>query len=180
MVRRRRLVPERIGRLDNDEGRTGDQIMSLQDPIDGGFGDKVTLRVGEPDRQLPRREFRFLQGKLDDLLANAVRDTVPHPAGTAGAVFEAGQAERLTVVFGMPSLSRVRRTGRRDCSTKRMIARFRKQRLHLVARGLARGITGEAFLTSLRKFLRSAVIQALGDALFAAQPFKDNADLLFR
>ena len=55
LVRRRRLVPERIGRLDNDEGRTGDQIMSLQDPIDGGFGDKVTLRVGEPDRQLPRR-----------------------------------------------------------------------------------------------------------------------------
>ena len=36
LVRRRRLVPERIGRLDNDEGRTGDQIMSLQDPIDGG------------------------------------------------------------------------------------------------------------------------------------------------
>ncbi len=70
-----------------------------------------------------------------------------------------------------------------------MIARFRTQRLHLVARGLACGITGEAFLTSLQKFLRPAVIQALGDALtaakrgdalFAAQPFKDNADLLFR
>ena len=55
LVRRRRLVLERIGRLDNDEGRTGDQIMSLQGPIDVGFGDKVTLRVGKPDRQLPRR-----------------------------------------------------------------------------------------------------------------------------
>jgi len=61
-----------------------------------------------------------------------------------------------------------------------MISRFRTQRLHLVARGLACGITGEAFITNLQKFLRPAVIQALGDALFAAQPFKDNADLLFR
>ena len=61
-----------------------------------------------------------------------------------------------------------------------MIARFRKQRLYLVARGLACGIAGEAFLTSHQTFLRPAVIQALGDALVAAQPFKDDADLLFR
>ena len=70
-----------------------------------------------------------------------------------------------------------------------MIVRFRKQRLHLVVRGLACGIAGEAFPAILQKFLRPAVIQALGDALtaakrsdalFAAKPFKDNVDLVFR
>jgi hypothetical protein len=50
-------------------------------------------------------------------------------------------------------------------------------------------VTGEPLLAGFQKLLRPTVIQALGDALAAAQrgdallaakPFKDNADLLFR
>tara|TARA_Y100000588_G_scaffold113150_1_gene124176 strand:+ start:177 stop:437 length:261 start_codon:yes stop_codon:yes gene_type:complete len=48
------------------------------------------------------------------------------------------------------------------------ITRFRTQRLHLVTRGLACGIDGEALFASFRELLRPAVIKALGEALTAA------------
>ncbi len=60
--------------------------------------------------------------------------------------------------------------------------------LHLVAGGLARGVAGEALLAGFQKLLRPAVIETLGnvlastqrgDALFAAQTFKNNTDLFF-
>ena len=46
LVGRRRLVLELVGGLDDDEGRAGDQVMSLEQAVDRGFGDEVALRVG--------------------------------------------------------------------------------------------------------------------------------------
>jgi hypothetical protein len=37
----------------HDEGRAGDEIVRLQQPINRGLRDKVTPCIGEPERQLP-------------------------------------------------------------------------------------------------------------------------------
>src|SRR5436309_8125517 len=68
------------------------------------------------------------------------------------------------------------------------LARLGPQRFDLVGRRLARRIAGEPALAGLQELLRPAVIHALrnallatelGDTGLAAQPFKNNADLLF-
>jgi hypothetical protein len=43
---------EGVGRLEQDEGRAGDQVVRLQQPVNRGFRDKVLLLVGI------RQEFR--------------------------------------------------------------------------------------------------------------------------
>ena len=49
------LVFELIGRLDDDEGRAGDQIMCFERAIDCGFRYKVAFMVCERHRQFSRR-----------------------------------------------------------------------------------------------------------------------------
>src|SRR5438132_11766735 len=74
-----RRVSEAIGRLHQDEGRARDQAMVLQEPINGGFGHKATLRVREVDGELTRRQVRLLKGQIDDRRFDLVRDLVPDP-----------------------------------------------------------------------------------------------------
>ena len=67
--------------------------------VNRGFRDEVAPSVREPDGQFPGRELGFLQGKIDDLLADSVGDPVPHPARIAVAILEAGLAKgQITVV----------------------------------------------------------------------------------
>ena len=54
-----------VGCLHQDEGRAGDQIVRLQEPIDRGSRDTVALLVDEGDRQLPRRQRRFFERELN-------------------------------------------------------------------------------------------------------------------
>ncbi len=58
----------------------------------------------EPDSQLPGRQFRLLQGHVDNLGADLVQDAVPDPARMAVAVFEPGLAEGLVAVI--PAIER--------------------------------------------------------------------------
>src|SRR5256885_15396678 len=51
--------------------------MVLQEPINGGFGHKAALRVGEVDGELTRRQVRLLKGQIDDRRFDLVRDLVP-------------------------------------------------------------------------------------------------------
>ena len=66
-----------FGRLDHDIGRTGDEIVRLQQPIDRSFRDKILFLVGEAHGQLSRRQLREFQRQIDDLVANVLRDAVP-------------------------------------------------------------------------------------------------------
>ena len=104
LVRGRGLVPELICRLDDDEGRAGDQVMDLENPIDRGFRDEVALSVREPDSQLAGTQFRFLQGQFDDLLTDCIGDSVPHPARACRAVFEPDFTEGLIQI--VPAVER--------------------------------------------------------------------------
>ncbi len=73
--------------------------MCLEQAIDGSLGDKIALGIGERHGQLAGRQFRLLQGEIDDLLADIVGNTVPDPAGTAAAIFKARQAEcQITII----------------------------------------------------------------------------------
>jgi len=60
------------------------------------------------------------------------------------------------------------------------IMRLHTQRLHFLTGGCARRVARKTFLARFQKFLRPTVIQALGDALLAAQPRQYDPDLLFR
>jgi hypothetical protein len=78
----RRLVLELIGRLHDDEGRAGDQVVCLEQPINRCLRHKVLLQVGEARRKLSRRQLRLVESQLEDLLANIIGDAVPHPPGS--------------------------------------------------------------------------------------------------
>ena len=104
LVRCRRLVPELIGSLDDHEGRVGDQVVGLEQTVDGRFRDEVAPRVGERHGQFPVREFRLVQGYLHDLPADIVRDTVPYPARATGAVLKSSLAKGSISVI--PSVKR--------------------------------------------------------------------------
>src|SRR6201996_5062767 len=104
----------------------------------------------------------------------------------------------------MPSFSSVRRVGKCDCSTSRMISvlvfegeighdllqrlRFAAEILHLVEGRGARRVAGESPLAGLQELFRPAIVHRrgdalapteFGDALLPAQPFQYDADLLF-
>jgi len=72
---------ELVCRLYQDIGRTGDQVMGLQEPIDRGFRDKTRLLIGISHRQLPGRQIGFLKGQVDDLGLFRLRQSVPGDAG---------------------------------------------------------------------------------------------------
>src|SRR5437660_1845207 len=73
----RRLVAELIRSLHHDEGRTGDQITGLEQPINRGLRDKIAFGVGEAHGQFPRRQRRLVQRQVDDALTDIVGDAVP-------------------------------------------------------------------------------------------------------
>jgi hypothetical protein len=82
------LGVERVGGLDHDEGRAGDQVMRLEQAVDRSLGDKVALLLGEAHRQLARRQFRLSQGQVDDAPALRVGDAVPDPVGPRRLVLQ--------------------------------------------------------------------------------------------
>ena len=104
LVGRRRLVLELVGGLDDDEGRAGDQVVRLEQAIDGSFRDKIAFGVGEGHRQFPRRQLRPVQGKLDDPVPHILGNAVPDPAGPWAAILErfdaAGQETIIPSVEG--------------------------------------------------------------------------------
>ena len=55
--------------------------------------DKVAPGVRKPDGQFPGRQLRLLQGKIDDLPPDIIRDPVPHPARAAVAILKTGVAK---------------------------------------------------------------------------------------
>ena len=73
------FVLELLGRLDDDIGRAGDEIVRFQQPIDRGLRDKILCLVREAHRQLPRAEFRLIQRQVDNLAADSLWDAVPDP-----------------------------------------------------------------------------------------------------
>ena len=75
---------ELVPRLYDREGRTGDEVVGDQEPVDAGFGHKVALRVGEPDSQFPRRQLGLLERQVHDLPADGVRNAVPERPGREG------------------------------------------------------------------------------------------------
>src|SRR6185503_15432226 len=73
------------------------------------------------------------------------------------------------------------------CQRLLELARLGSQRLDLVRSGLARGIASEPLLAGLQELLGPAIIEVLsdaflaaqlGDAVLAAQPVQNDADLL--
>jgi hypothetical protein len=46
---------EFVGRLDDDVGRAGDQVMRLEQAVDRGFRDEIALLVCEAPGKLARR-----------------------------------------------------------------------------------------------------------------------------
>ncbi|OAG75493.1 hypothetical protein Amal_03311 [Acetobacter malorum] len=80
--------------LDDDEFRTGDQVMGLEQAIDRGFRDEIALFVGEPHGNFTRRQFRRLQRQINDLCTDIVRDAVPYPIGSRGFVRQGFRAAR--------------------------------------------------------------------------------------
>ena len=93
LVRRRCLVAELIGCLDDHESGAGDQVVGLEKPVNRGFRDKVAPGVRKPDGQFPGRQLRLLQGEIDDLPPDIIRDPVPHPARAAVAILKTGVAK---------------------------------------------------------------------------------------
>ena len=67
--------------------------MGLEKPVNRGFRDKVAPGVRKPDGQFPGRQLRLLQGKIDDLPPDIIRDTVPPPARAAVAILKTGVAK---------------------------------------------------------------------------------------
>ncbi len=61
----RGLVFELAGRLDDNEGRTGDQIVGLEKPVNRAFRDKIALAVGKSNGQLAWTQLRSIQGQGD-------------------------------------------------------------------------------------------------------------------
>jgi hypothetical protein len=79
---------EAFGCLEQDVGRALDQVSGLQDPVDAGFREELPLPIRHPAGQLPGRERRVDQGRLDHLLPHPIRDPVPDGPGAWLSVFQ--------------------------------------------------------------------------------------------
>jgi hypothetical protein len=84
----RGLGVELLGRLDHDEGRAGDQVVGLEQPVHRGLGDEVARPLGEAHGQLPRGQFRFGQRQVDQAGPHRIGDAVPDPIGPRRLVLE--------------------------------------------------------------------------------------------
>lgn len=85
----RRLLLELIGRLFGHEDWVGDQSVGFQEPVNAGFGHEVALGIVERHGPFNGRSFWLFRRHLDNLLANGIGDTVPHPPRPRGSVFKA-------------------------------------------------------------------------------------------
>ena len=88
LVRPRGFRVELIGSLDHDIGRAGDQVAGLQQAVNRGFRHEVALPIGEAHGQFPGAQLRLFQRQLDDLVVDARRDAVPHPARRRWPIFQ--------------------------------------------------------------------------------------------
>ena len=88
LIDRRGLVAELIGRRHHSKGRCANQVLRFEQPINARFGDEVASLIGERHRKLPGAQLGTRKRQLDNLLANRLRHTIPHPTRTAAAVFE--------------------------------------------------------------------------------------------
>jgi hypothetical protein len=135
LVRRGGLGVELLGRFDHDEGRAGDEVMGRQQAVDRGFGGEVALPVGEAHRQLARRQLGLGQRQVDEAIAHLLGDAVPDALGPRRPVLDrappdrrpgrgrtSGRTSPAGRPRGTPRWRRVRRTGRCDGSTRRMIS----------------------------------------------------------
>src|SRR6202795_3324679 len=104
------LVLELLCRLDHHIGRAGDQVVRLQQPIDRCLRDKILPLIGEPYRQLSRRQLGNLQRHIDDLAANIVRDAIPD-AIRPGPVIS--QRLRPSGTIAIVTIDKMWRAGRR-------------------------------------------------------------------
>ena len=60
----RGLVCELAGGLHDDEGRTGDQSVGFEKPVNRDFGDKIVLGIGEGHSQLARTQFGLFSANV--------------------------------------------------------------------------------------------------------------------
>ncbi len=63
-----------VGRPDDDEGRTGHQVMRLEQTVDRGFPHEVALDIGEPHGQFARRQFGRGQRQVNNAIADLAGD----------------------------------------------------------------------------------------------------------
>lgn len=112
--------------------------MRLERAIDRSLRNEVFFCVNEPNCQFAGRQFRFVKGQIDDLGSHCLGDAVPYPARAYGrSACPSGPCstkrsyQRWDVVGGMPILASVRRTGRCDGATRRMIAGFSTAGYHM-------------------------------------------------
>ena len=99
LVGRTGLVGKLAGCLDDDERRTGDQVVRLEQATDRRFRDEVAALVGEAHRQLAWGQFGLFERHLDERGPHIVRDAVPHPARLRWSIFQSfGTAGLIAVV----------------------------------------------------------------------------------
>ena len=98
LVRGRGLVSELICRLDDDKSRAGDQVVGLEKPVNRRLRDEVTLGIREPNGQFPGAQFSLIQGKINDLITDIVRDTVPYSARIAVTILKTDFAKGQVAV----------------------------------------------------------------------------------
>ena len=79
LVGRRGLVLELVGRLDDDVGRAGDEVVRLEQPIDRGLRDKVCFSSVKRTASSRGLSSGSLQRQVDDLAPDLVGDAVPDP-----------------------------------------------------------------------------------------------------
>src|SRR5208282_5373332 len=99
-------MSEAVGRLNQDEGGTGDQVVRLQEPVNRGFRDEVLLAVDERDGQLPRRQLRLFECELEHRLSNRSGELVPYLPWRRGPILEvfimAGSIAIVPAIKGGP------------------------------------------------------------------------------
>src|SRR3954454_4234305 len=88
LVGRRGLVLELLGRLDDDVGGAGDQVVRFQQSIDRGLRDEVLFLIGEAHRQFAWAEFGQGERQVDDLVPDRLGYPVPDAIGPGAPVTE--------------------------------------------------------------------------------------------
>ena len=141
LIGRRRLVLELIGRLHDDEGRAGDQVVGLQQSIDRCLRHKVLLRSVK--RTASSRGDSSGSSRASSTTCSRTSSGMRFHtrSGPGRSVFQgfrptalhSGRTTGKTSPGRIPSVASVRRTGRRDCSTRRMISSF-SEAGYLIAR----------------------------------------------
>ena len=102
LVGRRGLVPEFLGRFDDDVSRAGDKIVRFQKPIDRRLRDKIFCLVREAHRQFPRAELGLIQRQVDNLTADGLWNPVPD--AIRGAIREGLRSAALIAI--VPAVER--------------------------------------------------------------------------